>query len=820
MTVSKGKSPEEKSTAANLSKPDFVGQSYDKVLAQAKERGLSIKVTEYKYNKDYKKNVIFEQSAAAGSMIKNTQVIELKVSMGYEKIKIPNVKLKDAEQALVLLLGHGLKCKLVYEDSNITKDLVISQSSADTADPETEIELKVSKGVASFSMPRVVGKDEKEENDLLTSNGLVVTKVYEENDKKTEGSVLRQSISEGKNVKSGDEVVITICTHSKVISVPYVIGSSQSDAEKTINSAGLKVNVVKQKSSQVAKGKVISQSPDSGSSLKKDGIVTIYVSEGEEKTSNTTSTQSSASSHTSSNDADNQNSNEEDDTNHQNENNNTTSSKTTSSKTTSSNSITTKTLQSVSATGISLNTTSLTLKVGSTEQLSVSVSPNNATDKTVSWSSSNTKVAAVNNSGVVTAKAEGTATITAKTHNGKTATCKVTVQSNVVQPTSVSLSEKSLNLNEGDSKKLSATVSPSNATKTLTWKSSNTSVAAVDNNGNVTAKDAGSATITVTTQNGKTAQCQVNVYSRIINPTSISLSEGSIKLGEGENTSITAVISPSNATNQSVTWSSNNTSVATVNNNGHISALQQGTAVITAKTFNGLTANCTVTVSSRKRENGAQIASGSCGSSGDNVQWQIFDSGNMYIFGSGNMELFDSWDSYKNRVGNITMEYGVTSICNNAFSEFTELQSITIPEGVTFIGKQAFYKCEKLSEISIPNGVTSIGQLAFCNCTRLSSVTLPNTLTTIEDSAFFDCTSLHNLDLPASVISIGDKAFSNVSLDIYFRGNKPSLVSGNIFGVSGSNDVNMYYPRNNLTWSGIESQINNDGNINYLQYDP
>ena len=554
--------------------------------------------------------------------------------------------------------------------------------------------------------------------------------------------------------------------------------------------------------------------------MKKDGIVTIYVSEGEEKTSNTTSTQSSASSHTSSNDADNQNSNEEDDTNHQNENNNTTSSKTTSSKTTSSNSITTKTLQSVSATGISLNTTSLTLKVGSTEQLSVSVSPNNATDKTVSWSSSNTKVAAVNNSGVVTAKAEGTATITAKTHNGKTATCKVTVQSNVVQPTSVSLSEKSLNLNEGDSKKLSATVSPSNATKTLTWKSSNTSVAAVDNNGNVTAKDAGSATITVTTQNGKTAQCQVNVYSRIINPTSISLSEGSIKLGEGENTSITAVISPSNATNQSVTWSSNNTSVATVNNNGHISALQQGTAVITAKTSNGLTANCTVTVSSRKRENGAQIASGSCGSSGDNVQWQIFDSGNMYIFGSGNMELFDSWDSYKNRVGNITMEYGVTSICNNAFSEFTELQSITIPEGVTFIGKQAFYKCEKLSEISIPNGVTSIGQLAFCNCTRLSSVTLPNTLTTIEDSAFFDCTSLHNLDLPASVISIGDKAFSNVSLDIYFRGNKPSLVSGNIFGVSGSNDVNMYYPRNNLTWSGIESQINNDGNINYLQYDP
>ena len=184
MTVSKGKSPEEKSTAANLSKPDFVGQSYDKVLAQAKERGLSIKVTEYKYNKDYKKNVIFEQSAAVGSMIKNTQVIELKVSMGYEKIKIPNVKLKDAEQALVLLLGHGLKCKLVYEDSNITKDLVISQSSADTADPETEIELKVSKGVASFSMPRVVGKDEKEENDLLTSNGLVVTKVYEENDKK------------------------------------------------------------------------------------------------------------------------------------------------------------------------------------------------------------------------------------------------------------------------------------------------------------------------------------------------------------------------------------------------------------------------------------------------------------------------------------------------------------------------------------------------------------------------------------------------------------------------------------------------------------
>ena len=248
----------------------------------------------------------------------------------------------------------------------------------------------------------------------------------------------------------------------------------------------------------------------------------------------------------------------------------------------------------VAVSGVRLNKTSLSFTgTGSSQTLTATVSPSNATNKTITWSSSSTSVATVSN-GVVKAVGFGTATITAKSNNGKTASCSVTV--NPIAVSSVSLNKTSLSFTgTGSSQTLTATVSPSNATnKTLTWSSSNTSVATVSN-GVVKAVGFGTATITAKSNNGKTASCSVTVNP--IQPTGIKATpETSTLYGLNGTVKLSANVMPSNATNKTVTWSSRNTSVATVSSDGTVKAVGYGTTVITATTVNGLTSNCTINV--------------------------------------------------------------------------------------------------------------------------------------------------------------------------------------------------------------------------------
>ena len=166
---------------------------------------------------------------------------------------------------------------------------------------------------------------------------------------------------------------------------------------------------------------------------------------------------------------------------------------------------------------VSLNKSATTLTEGESETLTATITPSNATgDKTVKWSSSNEAVAAVDSNGKVTAKKAGTAVITATSSNGKTAGCTVTVKQKEIAITGISLNKSTTSLTEGESETLTATITPLNATgdKTVKWSSSNEAVAAVDSNGKVTAKKAGTAVITATSSNGKTAGCTVTVKQK------------------------------------------------------------------------------------------------------------------------------------------------------------------------------------------------------------------------------------------------------------------------------------------------------------------
>ena len=177
----------------------------------------------------------------------------------------------------------------------------------------------------------------------------------------------------------------------------------------------------------------------------------------------------------------------------------------------------------------------------------------------------------------------------------------------------VSLNKSATTLTEGESETLTATITPSNATgdKTVKWSSSNEAVATVDSNGKVTAKKAGTAVITATSSNGKTAGCTVTVKQKEIAITGISLNKSATSLTEGESETLTATITPSNATgDKTVKWSSSNEAVATVDSNGKVTAKKAGTAVITATSSNGKTAGCTVTVKQKDTYTGLRDVNG------------------------------------------------------------------------------------------------------------------------------------------------------------------------------------------------------------------
>ena len=249
----------------------------------------------------------------------------------------------------------------------------------------------------------------------------------------------------------------------------------------------------------------------------------------------------------------------------------------------------------VPATGITLSSSSTSVLIGNMIQLSATVSPSNATNKNVTWKSNNTSIATVNSNGVVTGVGLGTTTITATTADGTNLSASCTLTVNPILASSVSLNKSSDEVLVGECVQLTATVSPSNTTdKSVTWKSSNTSVATVDSNGKVTGVNPGTATITVTTADGsnRTATCKITVKPVLVSLVSLSLSETTVR--PGDKVQLNATIQPSNATNKTLAWSSSDNSIVTVNDNGLVTAVAPGTATVTARSTDGsnVTASC------------------------------------------------------------------------------------------------------------------------------------------------------------------------------------------------------------------------------------
>lgn len=270
-----------------------------------------------------------------------------------------------------------------------------------------------------------------------------------------------------------------------------------------------------------------------------------------------------------------------------------------------------------SVNSIKLDQTQVEMTVGETLHLIATVDPFKGDTKVVSWTSSSPEVASVEGTevpdpvginmpaGKVTALKEGETTITAKAGD-KTATCKVIVKKkaddgggNGGAVTELKLDKEEVHMSPGQVWQLKATVKPEGAS--INWSSNKTDVATVDKDGKVTAVALGEAVITASAGE-KSAQCLVKVEKEVAIE-GISLNESSLTLKEGETFQLVATILPETATPQTIEWISSIPAVATVNENGLVTAVRKGGpatiwAVIGRGSGHEINAKCDVTVTS------------------------------------------------------------------------------------------------------------------------------------------------------------------------------------------------------------------------------
>ena len=299
---------------------------------------------------------------------------------------------------------------------------------------------------------------------------------------------------------------------------------------------------------------------------------------------------------------------------------------------------------------LKLDYTDEIMSIGSTLRITAEVLPVTATNRTVVWESSNTNVCIVDSNGLVEAVGTGSCTILCKSLDGNyTAMCNIYVKQPVTQ---VILNTTDITVRQGQVFWLNATCLPENAdNKIISWESRDESVCTVESDGKVTAVGAGTTSIIATNvDTGLTAYCVVTVTQPV---TGISLNSDYQELWVGAKYAIIPVVEPYDAENKNVTYLSSDPSVATVDENGVVTALKGGSCIIEVTTeVNKLTAACTIVVKEyvssitlsetdkfmNVGSTGTLVASvGTDTATNKNIVWSSSNYDICYVDGNGNL---------------------------------------------------------------------------------------------------------------------------------------------------------------------------------------
>ncbi len=363
----------------------------------------------------------------------------------------------------------------------------------------------------------------------------------------------------------------------------------------------------------------------------------------------------------------------------------------------------------VAVIGIKFDVTSMVLEPHDIGSIEARIIPENAANKNITWISKDESVATVTD-GKVTPHSVGSTVIKAITEDGGfAAECAVTVK---VKVQSITLNKTSLTLNSQDSEQLIATVLPQNATnKNVTWSSSNTAVATISEDGTVTAKSKGSAIITATGDDGKSASCNLNVTAYV---TGITLDKTEITIIKGDRFSLNARIAPFNADNQKTTWTVSDKYDFEISSSSdciYLTPKYLGTYTVTVTTQEGgFSDTCTI-----------KVIDG-----GNNWSYDA-ETTTLMINGSGNMSNYSlnntaPWYEYRSKCTNIVFSDDITSIGSYAFQGFSEIKSIKLPDKLTTINQYAFTGCYGLVNIEIPYSLSTVDMYSFQDSYKLASV--------------------------------------------------------------------------------------------------
>lgn len=471
----------------------------------------------------------------------------------------------------------------------------------------------------------------------------------------------------------------------------------------------------------------------------------------------------------------------------------------------------------------------VTCEIGEEIQLLPKILPIDAYDKTLTWSTSDVNVVVVED-GLITAIASGTATITATTTNGLSAECFVTVQFKNIDIESIALNFTTYSCKVGESFVLSETILPSNATNTkVFWESSDNSVAIVSN-GTVVGVGLGIATISVTTENGKSATCLVTVLnsndeteegdktedndddttSDVILVERIELPFTEKECVVGESFDVVAIVLPNTAVDKTLTWSSYDQTIATVTN-GHVKPVGIGNTVITVQSSNGIIAEFNLSVLPLKEFDSifedkifvfdGQVKSLVVENVPENtiITYQNNDQTNI-----GDYEVFVKLEksgyvsaTFSATLKIVAQSYEITYVLNcedatnnnpSTFQTFSELELLS-PESKTFdfVGwylddefkkpiKYIAYDCfenitiyakwENRYEIT-GSIITTISKYAKEN---VKALTIPSCINGVYITGIgdrvFENSVLETVTIPKEIVSIGQEAFATTTLKV------------------------------------------------------
>ncbi len=244
--------------------------------------------------------------------------------------------------------------------------------------------------------------------------------------------------------------------------------------------------------------------------------------------------------------------------------------------------------------------------------------------------------------------------------------------------------------------------------------------------------------------------------------TSITLDQISLTLKPEETATLVATVKPDDATEKTINWSSTDETIASVNQNGLVKALKEGTATIIAKAGNK-EASCAVTVQQDSSNDpivfADTIAKYACLEKFDaNKDGEVSYAEAAAV--TSLRGLFTNWDTVTS-FEEIKYFTGVTSTYG-VFSNLKNLKSISIPDNITRLGD--FSGCINLETVTLPQKLASLPTECFMNCTSLKNVILPSSITAIPKHCFQCCSALESIELPESIVSIGDYAFSSCHL--------------------------------------------------------